>query len=127
MRKSDCTSFHSFKNSDRLRHNKEKYRISFVLLRNEHLDTDLKITESAKIAHLSPCYFIRLFKNTTGQTPHQYILHQRIQKARYLLQQKNIAISEIAATVGFCDQSHFTKYFKRTFSVAPREYIARSQ
>lgn len=89
---------------------------------NEHLDRDLTIIELAAIAQISPYYFIRLFKKNTTQTPHQYILQQRIKKARYLLQHKKISISETATMVGFCDQSHFTKYFKRIVGMTPRQY-----
>lgn len=93
----------------------------------EHLDSDLKVFELAAIAQISPYHFIRLFRNATNQTPHQYVLHQRVEKAKYLLQHKNSSISEIASTVGFCDRSHFTKYFKRITGVTPRQYIAKSQ
>ena len=93
---------------------------------NEHLDRNLKVFELAAIAQISPYHFIRLFRNATNQTPHQYVLQQRVEKAKYLLRRKNISISEIASTVGFCDQSHFTKYFKRITGVTPRQYIARS-
>ena len=90
---------------------------------NEHLDRDLKVIDLAAIAQISPYHFIRLFKKATDKTPHQYILQQRIEKAQYLLQHEiNLNISEIAATVGFCDQSHFTKYFKRITGVTPRQY-----
>ena len=95
---------------------------------NEHLDSDLKVIDLAAIAQMSPYHFIRLFKKATDKTPHQYVLQQRIEKAQYLLQHEiKINISEIAATVGFCDQSHFTKYFKRITGMTPRQYIARSQ
>ncbi|VEP18616.1 AraC family transcriptional regulator [Hyella patelloides LEGE 07179] len=94
---------------------------------NEHLDRDLKIIELAAIAQISPYHFIRLFRNSTGKTPHQYILQQRIEKAKYILQHSELSISEIAAIVGFCDQSHFTKYFKRITGFTPRKYIAKSQ
>lgn len=89
---------------------------------DEHLDRDLTIIELAETAQMSPYHFIRLFKKTTAQTPHQYILQQRIKKARYLLRHGKISISEIAARVGFCDQSHFTKYFKRIVGMTPRQY-----
>lgn len=89
---------------------------------NEHLDSDLKVIELAAIASMSPYHFIRLFRKATDKTPHQYVLHQRIKKAQYLLHHSQISISEIAATVGFCDQSHFTKYFKRIIGVTPRQY-----
>lgn len=94
---------------------------------NEHLDRDLKIIELAAIAQISPYHFIRLFRKTTGKTPHKYILQQRIEKAKYLLQHGKISISETAAMVGFCDQSHLTKYFKHSTGMTPRQYIARSQ
>ena len=87
----------------------------------------MKVIELAAIAQMSPYHFIRLFRKATGKTPHQYILDQRITKAKYLLQQGEISISETAAIVGFCDQSHLTKYFRRITGVTPRQYIAKSQ
>ena len=94
---------------------------------NEHLDSDLKVLELAAIAQISPYHFIRLFRNATNLTPHQYVLHRRVEKAKYLLRHKNSSISEIAFAVGFCDQSHFTKYFKRITGVTPRQYKTKSQ
>ncbi len=93
----------------------------------EHLGDDLKVIELAAIAQVSPYYFIRLFRKSIGQTPHQYILQQRIEKAKYLLQHQQISVSEIAAMVGFCDQSHLTKYFRRIVGVTPKQYQAKSQ
>ncbi|MDJ0536360.1 MAG: AraC family transcriptional regulator [Xenococcaceae cyanobacterium MO_207.B15] len=93
----------------------------------ENLDRNLKIIELAAIAQISPYHFIRLFKNSMGKTPHQYILQQRIKKAKYLLQHSELSIPEIAAIVGFCDQSHFTRYFKRVTGLTPRQFIAISQ
>lgn len=93
----------------------------------EHLASDLKVIELAAIANLSPYHFIRLFRNATGKTPHQYILKQRVIQAQYLLQHHNSTISEISAAVGFCDQSHFTKYFKRIVGVTPKQYQTRAQ
>lgn len=58
-----------------------------------------------------------------GVTPHQYILQRRIEKAKYLLQQGKLSIAEVAATVGFCDQSHFTRYFKRIVGVTPKQLL----
>jgi len=92
---------------------------------NEYLDRELKIVDLAAIAQMSPYHFIRLFSKTTGKTPHQYILQQRIKKAQYLLHHSQLGISEIAASVGFCDQSHFTKYFKRSTGFTPKQYLGR--
>ena len=94
---------------------------------HEHLERNLTVIELAEIAQISPYHFIRLFKKATARTPHQYILQQRIEKARYLLQHQEMTIAEIAALVGFCDQSHFTKYFKQIVGMTPRQYVARSQ
>ena len=89
----------------------------------DNLDRDLNIIELAAIAQISPYHFIRLFKDSTGKTPHQYILQRRIERAMYLLEHKEFSISEIAAMVGFCDQSHLTRYFKRITGVTPRQFI----
>lgn len=90
----------------------------------ENLNSNLDVIELSAIAEMSPYHFIRLFKKTTGQTPHQYILLARIQKAQYLLQHQNLSIAQISDLVGFCDQSHLTKYFKRITGFTPRQYLA---
>ncbi len=71
---------------------------------------------------MSPYYFLRLFKQSMGITPHQYILQRRIEKAKFLLQHGE-SIAEIAIKVGFCDQSHLTQYFKRIVGVTPKKFL----
>lgn len=94
----------------------------------EHLHQDVKLIELAAIAQMSPYHFLRLFKQSMGLTPHQYILQRRIEKAKCLLQHSKLSIAEVAANVGFCDQSHFTRYFKRIIGVTPKQLRqARSQ
>lgn len=88
----------------------------------ENLHQDIKLIELAAIAQLSPYHFLRLFKQTTNTTPHQYILQCRIEKAKFLLQHSQISIAEIASRVGFCDQSHLTRCFKRNLGVTPRQF-----
>jgi AraC family transcriptional regulator len=92
---------------------------------NEHLHQDLKLNELAAIVQLSPYYFLRLFKQQVGITPHQYILQCRIDKAKSLLQHTNLSIAAIALKVGFCDQSHFTRYFKRVVGVTPMQFLRK--
>ncbi|NJR48347.1 MAG: helix-turn-helix transcriptional regulator [Leptolyngbyaceae cyanobacterium CSU_1_3] len=87
----------------------------------ENLHQEIKLTELAAIAQLSPYYFLRLFKQTTKVTPHQYILRCRIEQAKVLLQQSELSLAEIATQVGFCDQSHLTRYFKRLLGVTPKQ------
>jgi AraC family transcriptional regulator len=95
---------------------------------NEHLHEDLKLIELAAIAQISPYHFLRLFKQSMGLTPHQYILQRRIDKAKYLLRQSELSIADIAFRVGFCDQSHLTRCFKRLLGMTPKQFLSvRSQ
>lgn len=94
---------------------------------NTNLDRNIKIIELAEVARISPYHFIRLFKNSLGQTPHQYILQRRIEKGKYLLQHTQLSTEEIAAIVGFCDYSHFAKYLKRFTGLTPKEFRPKSQ
>lgn len=90
---------------------------------NAHLDRDLKLVELATIAQLSPYHFLRLFKQSMGTTPHQYILQCRIEKTKQLLRHSTLSLAEIAARVGFSDQSHLTRYFKRVVGVTPKQFL----
>jgi AraC family transcriptional regulator len=92
---------------------------------NEHLHQDLKLIEIAAIAQMSPYHFLRLFKQSLGITPHQYILQRRIEKAKYLLQHSQLSIAAIAFKVGFCDQSHLTRYFKRIVGLTPKQLLQK--
>ncbi len=95
---------------------------------NEYLHEEVKLIELAAIAQISPYHFLRLFKQSMGITPHQYILQRRIDKAKYLLEQTELSMAEIAFRVGFCDQSHFTRCFKRLLGITPKQFLSgRSQ
>lgn len=84
-----------------------------------NLHQNLKLVELAAIAQISPAYFARLFKQREGITPHQYILQRRVERAQTLLRHSDLGLSDIAVSVGFCDQSHLTRWFKRFVGVAP--------
>jgi AraC family transcriptional regulator len=88
-----------------------------------HLDTELTLEQLATVAHLSPYHFARLFKNSMGLPPHQYVIARRVERAKELLQaRKRLPLAEVAAEVGFSDQSHFTRHFKRIVGVTPRQF-----
>ncbi|MCC5653976.1 AraC family transcriptional regulator [Nostoc sp. XA013] len=86
----------------------------------EHLDQDLSLDEIATEVNLSSYHFARLFKQSTGSAPHQYQIRCRVERAKELLQQGEMAIADVATHVGFYDQSHLSRYFKRILGVSPK-------
>lgn len=91
-----------------------------------HLDRDLSLKELAAIVQISPHYFSQLFKQSIGITPHQYVIQQRINRAKELLKHKELTIAEIAKVVGFVDQSHFHRHFKRLAGVTPKAFLQQT-
>ncbi|MGL5064874.1 MAG: helix-turn-helix transcriptional regulator [Microcoleus sp.] len=89
---------------------------------NEHLDRNLTLAEIAAAARMSPNYFASLFKQSTGITPHHYVMQCRIEKAKQLLQCQQLTIVEICHEVGFASQSHFTKVFRQHTQTTPKAY-----
>jgi AraC family transcriptional regulator len=87
---------------------------------NEHLDRDLTVAAIATAVELSPYHFSRLFKQSTGLAPHQYVLQCRVERAKQLLRQTELTIAEIAYTVGFANQSHLNRHFKRLLGITPK-------
>jgi len=83
------------------------------------LSEDLSLSEIATQIGVSPYHLTRLFKRSTGLSLHQYIIAERVAVARQLLQTGAVPLKEIAAQVGFADQSHFTRHFKRVVGVTP--------
>ena len=91
----------------------------------DSLDTNITLDELARNSKISKYHYLRVFKNNTGVTPHQYILTQRVQKAKELIL-KGSALNEIATNVGFADQSHFIRCFKKIYGYLPKELKQKS-
>ena len=87
-----------------------------------YLDRDLSLKELSTLVQMSPHYFSGLFKQSTGITPHQYVIRCRIERAKDLLKQNKLSIAEIATQVGFVDQSHLHRHFKSLVGVTPKTY-----
>ncbi|MFM2313441.1 MAG: hypothetical protein RLZZ04_2717 [Cyanobacteriota bacterium] len=92
---------------------------------NDYLDHDLSLQELSNLVQMSPHYFSQLFKQSTGITPHQYVIRCRIERAKDLMRQGKLCIAEIATQVGFVDQSHLHRYFKQLVGVTPKTYQKR--
>jgi AraC family transcriptional regulator len=90
-----------------------------------NLTQDLSISELATLTNMSASHFSRCFKRSMGIAPHQYLLHQRVERAKQLLTQRSIAISTIALDCGFANQTHLTKVFRQLTGMTPRAYQQR--
>jgi AraC family transcriptional regulator len=86
------------------------------------LEGDLSLHRMAGLARMSLDGFIRVFKQSTGIPPHQYVLRKRVERAQALLGKSELSLAEVALRAGFADQSHFTRIFHRLTGVAPRQY-----
>jgi AraC family transcriptional regulator len=74
-----------------------------------------------RIADISPTYFASLFKRAMGISPHQYVIQQRVERAKLMLSKTDLAIADIALQVGFSSQSHLTQQFKRLTGITPKQ------
>ena len=91
----------------------------------DNIARELPVTELAPLCNLSPDHFSRLFKKSTGTTPHQYVLRRRVECAQKSLLETGTPLAEIARRLGFKHQSHFTQIFRRTVGVGPKRYRTR--
>jgi AraC family transcriptional regulator len=93
---------------------------------SENLSADIGLSELANQTGLSPHYFSLLFKRAFGVPPYRYVLSTRIDRAKRLLSERKMPMSDIALELGFADQSHFSKTFKAFVGTTPRQYRSLS-
>jgi AraC family transcriptional regulator len=91
----------------------------------EHLDEPLSLVALAELVRLSPRHFARAFKQSFGRPPHQYHLLRRVERAKALLGQGEMSVTEIAVALGFADTSAFSTTFRRLAGGTPRDYRRR--
>jgi AraC family transcriptional regulator len=97
-----------------------KYKLQQVIdYINTYLEQSLGLEELAQVVQMSPAYFARLFKQSTGLAPHQYLIQCRVHRAKELLIKGN-AIADVAYQVGFANQAHLNYHFKRLLGVTPK-------
>ena len=95
-----------------------------------HLDEALSLADLAAVAGLSRMHFAAQFRAATGFRPHDYLLYQRIESSKAILSRTNMPLAEVALTVGFHAQAHFSTVFKRITGETPanwRRAIARER
>src|SRR5262249_2610689 len=92
---------------------------------DDKADENLRLVDLAKAAGMSTFHFAKLFKQSTGQSPHQFVLARRMEAAKRLLRQEEaVSVLEVSARTGFVDQRHFTKVFRRFTGFTPTAYRA---
>lgn len=94
---------------------------------HDNLDADLSLTKLAEVVKLSQFHFTRLFKQSTGFSPHQYIIRARVEKAKQFLATGNLSVGEVANLVGFAHQSHLASHMKRILGVSPKTILQNSK
>lgn len=88
----------------------------------KNMEKKLTINELADVMHLHPNYFIRYFKSFFGSSPIKFINNMRMNRAKQLLSEENMSISQISKSVGIGDIFYFSKLFKKYNGFAPTEY-----
>jgi AraC-like DNA-binding protein len=84
----------------------------------------LLVADLARAAALSPAYFSREFRRTFGESPHQYLLTRRLERAASLLRATDRSVTEICFAVGLSSLGSFTTSFRRVFGMSPLDYRA---
>src|SRR6187431_3038499 len=84
----------------------------------------ITVADMARVAALSPAYFSREFHRTYGETPHQYLLTRRLERAAALLRNTDRSVAEICFMVGLSSVGSFTTSFRRVYGVTPTAYRA---
>lgn len=89
---------------------------------DEALDQDIKLADLAQLVGVSQSHFSRLFKQSTGLSPHQYLLQQRVERAKQLLKYSGQSLVDIALACGFDSHSHFSRQFRKITGTTPTNF-----
>ena len=86
------------------------------------MEDDLSLCEMAQSVELSTAHFARMFRKSTGETPHQFVLRQRVERAKAMLGTPNGRVLDVAVACGFKTQQHFAQVFRDVCGVSPTKY-----
>ena len=93
----------------------------------QNFQNDIAIESLAAFCGLNRTYFGRIFKDTVGQSPQQFLLNYRMTKASELLKLTTLSINDIGNAVGYPNQLHFSRAFKNVYGISPREWRNKNQ
>lgn len=86
------------------------------------MEEDLSLDEMAQSVGLSTAHFARMFRKSTGETPHQFVMRQRIERAKTMLRAPDARVLDVAVACGFKTQQHFAQVFRGVCGVSPTTY-----
>jgi AraC family transcriptional regulator len=86
------------------------------------IEDELSLEEMAQSVGLSTAHFARMFRRSTGETPHQFVLRQRLVRAKAMLRVADARVLDVAVACGFKTQQHFAQVFRSVWGVSPSEY-----
>lgn len=86
------------------------------------MEDELTLIEMAHSVELSPAHFSRMFHKSTGETPHQFVLRQRVDRAKEMLRAPEARVLDVAVACGFKTQQHFARMFRQIYGASPTEY-----
>ena len=89
---------------------------------HSRLEDELGLDELAESVGLSTAHFARMFRKSTGETPHQFVLRQRLERAKAMLRAPDVRVLTVAVACGFKTQQHFAQVFRNVCGVSPTEY-----
>ena len=92
------------------------------LFSNWKMEDDLSLDEMAQSVGLSTAHFARMFRKSTGETPHRFVLRQRLERAKAMLRAPDARVLDVAVACGFKTQQHFAQLFRTVWGVSPTEY-----
>jgi AraC family transcriptional regulator len=114
LRRRSAQTYRGGLGSGRLRRIKE-----FV---DAKMEDDLTLGEMAQSVELSTAHFSRMFRKSTGETPHQFLLRQRVERAKEMLRSVDARVMDVAVACGFKTQQHFAQVFRHVCGTSPTEY-----
>ena len=86
------------------------------------IEDELTLCDMAQAVELSTAHFSRMFRKSTGESPHQFLLRQRLERAKMMLRSADERVIDVAVACGFKSQQHFAQAFRHVFGASPTEY-----